>query len=115
MSLPIDASIESGYVSRTQATCNVRHRLAAVAVAGLVWGFGGAVQPAFAAEPANDTQAGAVEISAPLPFHYTEDTTDATVDSGESVAQSMCLGAGAPAFEHAVWFHATVPPGVTRR
>ena len=92
----------------------LRHYPIAIALAVLVVGFGGAAQPAFAAAPANDTQAGAVEIAQPLPFHYTEDTTEATVDSGESVAQSMCLGFGAPAFEHAVWFHATVPSGATQ-
>jgi hypothetical protein len=91
-----------------------RQCVAAVAIAGLVIGAGGAGQSAYAATPGNDTQSGAVEISPPLPFHYTEDTTEATVDSGEAVAQSLCLDAGAPAFEHAVWFHAVVPPGATQ-
>jgi hypothetical protein len=92
----------------------LRRYLAASAVALLVVGIDGGIKPAFAAAPANDTQAGAVEISSTLPFHYSEDTTEATVDSGESVAQSYCLGIGAPDFEHAVWFHATVPDGLTQ-
>ena len=91
-----------------------RHYVAAVAIAVLIVGVGGAGQSAYAAAPGNDTQSGAVEISQSLPFHYSEDTTEATVDSGESVAQSLCLGLGAPAFEHAVWFHATVPAGATQ-
>src|SRR5690242_10458832 len=90
-----------------------RRYLAASAIALLAVGTGSIAQPAFAAVPTNDTQAGAVEITQPLPFHFSEDTTDATVDSGEAVAQNMCLGAGAPAFEHAVWFHATIPAGFT--
>jgi hypothetical protein len=65
--------------------------------------------PAAAAVPSNDTQAGAVQIS--VPFNYSEDTTGATVDSGEDVAKNYCLGQGAPAFEHAVWFTTTVMAG----
>lgn len=63
------------------------------------------------AQPSNDTQAGAVTIPSTLPFHYTESTTDATVDAGDSVASSYCLGIGAPAYEHSVWFKAVVPSG----
>lgn len=63
--------------------------------------------PVLAAPPANDTQAGAVVISG-VPFSYSEDTSEATVDAAESVARDFCLGVGAPAFEHAVWFTATV-------
>jgi hypothetical protein len=66
--------------------------------------------PASAAPPGNDTQAGAVDFSG-VPFHYTQDTTEATVDAGESVARDYCLGIGAPAFEHAVWFKTTVSAG----
>ena len=67
---------------------------------------------AVAAVPDNDTQAGAVEITG-LPFSFTQDTTEATVDAGEDVAKNYCFGSGAPAFEHAVWFKATVAPGGT--
>lgn len=70
--------------------------------------------PAAAAPPGNDTQAGAVVIPTSLPFHYAETTTEATVDAGESVANSYCTSIGAPAFEHAVWFKATVPSGLTQ-
>ena len=63
--------------------------------------------PVIAAPPGNDTQAGAVAISA-IPFLHTQDTTEATVDSGEDVARDFCVGVGAPAFEHAVWFSAIV-------
>jgi hypothetical protein len=70
--------------------------------------------PAAAAAPGNDTQAGAVVIPNSLPFHYTQSTTEATVDAGESLASSYCLGVGAPAFEHAVWFEATIPAGLTQ-
>jgi hypothetical protein len=92
----------------------LRRYLAASAVALLIVGIDSGAHPAFAAAPPNDTQAGAVEVPSTLPWHYTEDTTEATVDSGEAVAQSMCLSAGAPDFQHAVWFHATVPDGLTQ-
>jgi hypothetical protein len=46
-----------------------------------------------------------------VPFSYSQDTTEATVDAGEDVARDYCLGIGAPAFEHAVWFKTVVPPG----
>ena len=67
---------------------------------------------AVAAVPDNDTQAGAVAITG-LPFSFTQDTTEATVDAGEDVAKNYCFESGAPAFEHAVWFKATVAPGGT--
>ena len=82
---------------------------ASLVIAG---GIGIMAEPA-GAVPTNDTQAGAVVIPAPLPFHFTESTSDATVDGGESVASSYCLGVGAPAFEHAVWFKAMIPAGFT--
>jgi hypothetical protein len=65
-----------------------------------------------AAPPGNDTQAGAVVITG-VPFTHTQDTTEATVDAGEDVARDFCLGIGAPAFENAVWFVATVSGGGT--
>ena len=80
----------------------------------LIGGIAFTAGPAAAAAPGNDTQAGAVVIPNSLPFHSSQSTTEATVDSGESVASSYCLGVGAPAFEHAVWFRATIPAGVTQ-
>jgi hypothetical protein len=65
-----------------------------------------------AAPPGNDSQAGAVPIAA-VPFSHTQDTSEATADAGEAVASDFCLAAGAPAFEHAVWFAAVVPSGST--
>ena len=79
----------------------------------LVGGIAFTAGPAAAAAPGNDTQAGAVTIAS-LPFNYTEDTTEATVDAGESVASDLCLSLGAPKFENAVWFKATIPAGVTQ-
>jgi hypothetical protein len=65
--------------------------------------------PAHAAPPINDTQAGAIEFG--VGFTATVDTSEATVDAGEQVARDYCLGIGAPAFEHAVWFKTIVPAG----
>lgn len=65
--------------------------------------------PAHAAPPTNDTQAGAIEFA--LGFTTSIDTSEATVDAGEDVARDYCLGIGAPAFEHAVWFKTVVPAG----
>src|SRR6476469_849424 len=65
------------------------------------------------AAPSNDSQAGAVTIAPPLPFHSTEDTTTATVDAGDTVARDYCLGVGAPAFEHSGWFKSVIAPGTT--
>jgi hypothetical protein len=80
------------------------------AVAGLMLlGVAVPAGSAFAAPPDNDTQAGAVEFG--VPFSFTQDTTEATVDAGEDVARNYCLGIGAPAFESAVWFKTVVPPG----
>jgi hypothetical protein len=70
-------------------------------------GVGSYAGPVVAAPPGNDTQAGAVAISG-VPFLHTQDTTEATVDASEDVARDFCSGVGAPAFEHAVWFSATV-------
>ena len=93
----------------------LQRRVAALAgslalIGGIVYTAG----PAAAAAPGNDTKAGAVVIPNSLPYNYTQSTTEATVDSGESAASSYCLGVGAPAFEHAVWFKATIPAGLTQ-
>ena len=80
----------------------------------LIGGVAFTAGPAAAAVPGNDTQAGAVTISNSLPYHFTENTADATVDADDSVASSYCLGIGAPAYEHSVWFTATIPAGVTQ-
>jgi hypothetical protein len=69
---------------------------------------------ASAAPPANDSQAGAVAVTKPLPFTYSQDTSEATVDAGEDVARDLCLAYGAPAFEKAVWFRSDVAPGATQ-
>lgn len=82
--------------------------LASVAVLTLL-GVAGPAGTPLAAPPDNDTQAGAVEFG--VPFSFTQDTSEATVDTGEDVARDYCLGIGAPAFEHAVWFKTVVPPG----
>jgi Family of unknown function (DUF6299) len=79
---------------------------ALLVVAAFAGGLLVSSDPAAAAPPANDVQAGAVLISG-IPFSYSEDTTEATsVDAGELVASQYCAGVGAPAFEHAVWFKA---------
>jgi hypothetical protein len=52
--------------------------LVVMLVAAAVWHAG----PASAAAPDNDTQVGAVAMT-PLPFSYTQDTTEATVDDSE--------------------------------
>src|SRR3954447_2005624 len=63
------------------------------------------------AAPSNDNQAGAVTIAPPLPFHYTEDTTTATVAAGDAVARGFCLGVGESAFEHGRRFQSAIPAG----
>ena len=60
--------------------------------------------------PDNDVRTGAVAITG-IPFLHVQDTTEATTDADEDVARDLCLGAGAPAFEHAVWFSAEVTGG----
>lgn len=69
---------------------------------------------AAALAPDNDVRAGAIQISG-IPFAHTQDTSEATVDAGEDVARDLCLGVGAPAFEHAVWFRADVTESGTRQ
>ena len=105
----------SGTASREAVLMShLRNWTAALAASlALIGGIVFTAGPAAAAAPGNDTQAGAVTITS-LPFHYTEDTTEATVDASESVASDLCLSFGAPKFEHAVWFKATIPAGVTQ-
>jgi hypothetical protein len=67
--------------------------------------------PASAASPTNDTQSGAVQVTAALPFVQTQDTTEATVDPTENDVRDACLDRGAPAFENSVWFVSQVPEG----
>jgi hypothetical protein len=57
--------------------------------------------PAFAAPPANDVYAGAVEVTEPLPFIYEQDTTEATTDADDAELNAAC---GAPATDASVWF-----------
>jgi hypothetical protein len=59
---------------------------------------------ALAAVPINDDITGAVTITTPLPFTYSESTVDATTSAAEAAFNSFC---GAPKLEHGVWFTAT--------
>lgn len=88
-------------------------KLAAASVASflaVVLSTAAAATRVAAAAPDNDVQSGAVVVSG-VPFSHTQDTSEATVDAGEDIARDFCLGAGAPAFEHAVWFTAVLPGG----
>jgi hypothetical protein len=60
--------------------------------------------PAWGAPPPNDDIGGAVVVTEPLPFTFSESTVEATTSPEEAAFNSFC---GAPAFEHAVWFTAT--------
>ena len=55
--------------------------------------------PVLAAPPANDTYAGRVPIAA-IPFHTTQDTTEATTDADDA-EMNVC---GAPAMDASVWY-----------
>ena len=81
---------------RVLLTCGVVIALvmSTVATAGPAWG----------APPPNDDVGGAVVITEPLPFTFTESTVEATTSPEEAALNSFC---GAPVFEHAVWFTAT--------
>jgi hypothetical protein len=92
----------------------MRTRARFVALAAVLAVIGSVlVVGAAGAAPSNDNQAGAVSIAPPLPFHYTEDTTTATVDAGDAVARDYCASVGAPAFEHSVWFKSVIAAGGT--
>jgi hypothetical protein len=73
-------------------------------VTALVMSVVGTAGPAWGAPPPNDDIAGAVVITEPLPFTFTESTVEATTTPEEEAFNSFC---GAPVFEHAVWFTAT--------
>jgi hypothetical protein len=90
-----------------------RTLVSALATGLLTVGLLSFAAPAVAAVPGNDTQAGALDISALPTNPYVEETTEATVDTGEDVAKDYCLARGAVAFEHAVWFKAVVASGGT--
>jgi hypothetical protein len=73
-------------------------------VTALVMSVIGTAGPAWGAPPPNDDIGGAVVITEPLPFTFTESTVEATTTPEEEALNSFC---GAPVFEHAVWFTAT--------
>ena len=62
--------------------------------------------PAWGAPPANDDIGGAVVITDPLPFTFSESTVEATTSPEEAAFNSFC---GAPVLEQGVWFTATPP------
>ena len=59
--------------------------------------------PAFAAPPANDTEAGRTVVGA-LPFTDQVDTTQATTDADDTDIRNQC---GAPATDASVWYELT--------
>jgi hypothetical protein len=61
--------------------------------------IGGVATPA-AAQPANDTYAGRVTLSEPLPITVSADTTEATTDADDAELNTC----GAPATDASVWF-----------
>ena len=73
-------------------------------VTALVMSVVGTAGPAWGAPPPNDDIGGAVVVTEPLPFTFTESTVEATTSPEEAAFNSFC---GAPAFDHAVWFTAT--------
>lgn len=77
----------------------VRHFLPALAILGLVPLAAG---PAMAAAPGNDEYTGATVLQ--LGDHITQDTTQATTNSGDEQDNSAC---GAPATNATVWFQYT--------
>jgi hypothetical protein len=82
-----------------------RHRLLRCGVVtALVMGAVGVAGPAWGAPPSNDDIGGAVVITQPLPFTFSESTVDATTSADEEALNSAC---GAPVLEHGVWFSAT--------
>src|SRR6476661_3722840 len=80
--------------------------LTCAVVTALVMSTVATAGPAWGAPPSNDDIAGAVVITQPLPFAFTESTVEATTSPEEAAFNSFC---GAPLFEHAVWFTATAP------
>jgi len=62
--------------------------------------------PAFAVAPGNDDIAGAQSIG-PLPYHFEENTNEATTSADEAAVQSSCP---VPHIDHGVWFTAGGSP-----
>lgn len=78
--------------------------LPAVAAASLVLGALSAA-PAWAAPPDNDTYAGRLEVTEPLPWSASQSTLEATTDADDASFAEGC--SGIPALDATVWYEYT--------